>query len=656
MTKYCRMSRRILSIAVTLLVLATVAAVASSEQVLIRETEYVVEQQGTPIGYERYLKYETPEGYLYTNEAMVYVTLLDGSQDKTTYAYEVYVDKEYNPKSQIQISESSGVVTTVETQFEQHEEGIKAIATTTVSGREYTQEAEVSARAFCPSEALLDYLAESGLLKPGYKDEIYTWSAEQEIFDLTHIEVLGETTFDYQGQEMPAYLVSISEQGVPLQLVVSPDGTPYKYEIPLIGVQSRLTDPDEKIGKFSPMILDMVGGRGNIVVSHPLRSVNSRITISFDGLPIGAASFTDNRQRVVSESINEDGVSEVVVEISVDTTDRTGWASLPVTDEGLEEYLGTTRHITPDYEPIKEAALEVIGDETDVYRAVEKLLAFTHNYLDYNITLEIFSAPDIFELRQGRCTEFSILFASLTRAVGIPSRLALGFRYDGTTWVGHMWNEVYIGEWVAVDATQGQMAPDALVVKVAHASSLTGDESLTTTVFTGHRFYIDSVTLKEIEAPEGVPAQSGIYENQYTSLEYACQISVPENWAMFEVTQAGEWMLVMQHQAGGASAILMTLEAPIGMKADDVLLASIQQAAATMPVEVISSGSIPLGNLTGSTARLRIDADGNSVLQDAIVAVSEDIVYVVTLSALEAMWDSFAADFDQIKDSFISWR
>ena len=139
------------------------------------------------------------------------------------------------------------------------------------------------------------------------------------------------------------------------------------------------------------------------MVSHPLRSVNSRITISFDGLPIGAASFTDNRQRVVSESINEDGVSEVVVEISVDTTDRTGWASLPVTDEGLEEYLGTTRHITPDYEPIKEAALEVIGDETDVYRAVEKLLAFTHNYLDYNITLEIFSAPDIFELRQGRC-------------------------------------------------------------------------------------------------------------------------------------------------------------------------------------------------------------------------------------------------------------
>ena len=62
----------------------------------------------------------------------------------------------------------------------------------------------------------------------------------------------------------------------------------------------------------------------------------------------------------------------------------------------------------------------------------------------------------------------------------------------------------------------------------------------------------------------------------------------------------------------------MTLEAPIGMKADDVLLASIQQAAATMPVEVISSGSIPLGNLTGSTARLRIDADGNSVLRQRL--------------------------------------
>lgn len=656
MTKYCRMGRRTLSIAITLLVLTAISATATSEQLLIREAEYAGQQQGVPIGHELYRKYETPEGYLYTSETLIHVTLLDGSQASSTHSQETYVDKSYHPILNIQTSESSGVITTIETRFEEHEEGIRAVTTTRVSGREHIQESAAPARVFCNSAAIFDYLAESGLLKPGYKHEIYTWSPQLGVFELVPVEVLEETAFEHNGQEMPAYLVSIVEEGVPVRGPVSPDGLYYRVILPTIGVESVLTSPDEEIEEFSPMILDMVGGTGNIEVSHPLRSVNSRITITFEGLPYGASSFTDNRQRVVSESVREDGTSEVIVEISVDTTDRTGRASLPLTDGRLREYLGTTRRITPDYEPIKEAALNVIGDETDVYRAVERLLAFTHNYLEYAITLEIFTAPDIFERRQGRCTEYAILFASLTRAVGIPSRLALGFRYDGTTWLGHMWNEVYIDEWVAVDATQGQMAPDALVVKVAHASSLTGQENLQAVVFTGHRFHIDSVTLREIEAPEGVPAESGIYGNQYTSLEYACQISAPETWGMTEVDQAGQSMLIMQNQTGGASAVLLALDAPIGVSARDVLSASILQAAATMSVETLSSGTATLGNLTGVSALLRIETEGVQILQDVIVTISADIVYVVTLSAVEAAWDLFATDFEKIKESFVSWR
>jgi hypothetical protein len=650
------MSRRILPIALAFLILTAISAAASSEQVLIREAEYVVQQQGAPIGYELYRKYEAPEGYLYTGEAVVYVTLLDGSWDKSTFSHEAYVDKSYNPILYIQTSESSGNITRTETRFEKQEDGIKAVTKTEIHGREYTGESVAPARAFCPTEAVLDYLSESGFLELGYRREIYTWAAELEKFDLVLVEVLEETTFEYEGQELPAYLVSIVEQDVPVKLLVSPDGMHYMSSFPTIGVESRLISPDEEVEEFSRMILDMVGGRGNIEVSHPLRSVNSRITITCDGLPYGAASFTDNRQRVVSEFINEHGTSEVVVDITVDRTDRTGRASLPVIDEHLQEYLGTTRHITPDYEPIKKAALEVIGDETDVYRAAEKLLTFTHNYLDYAITLEIFTAPDAFERRQGRCTEFANLFASLTRAVGIPSRLVFGFRYNGTTWVGHMWNEVYIDEWIAVDAAQGQMAPDALVVKVAHASSLTGEENLQAAVFTGHRFNIDSVTLDEIQAPEGVPTESGIYGNQYVSLEHACQISAPEAWVMTKTEQSGLPMLIMQYEMGGASAVLMTFDAPIGLSAQEVLNASLQQAAATMSIAMLSSGTATLGNLTGVSASLRVDAQGTSVLQDVIVAVSADIVYVVTLSAVEAMWDLFAEDFQEIKDSLMSWR
>lgn len=108
MNNHRRMSRRILPgmlpIVIALLILMAISAIASPEPVLIREAEYVVQQQGTPVGYEIYRKYETPEGYLYTNEAVVYVRLLDGSWDKGTYSYETYVDKSYNPILHIQTS------------------------------------------------------------------------------------------------------------------------------------------------------------------------------------------------------------------------------------------------------------------------------------------------------------------------------------------------------------------------------------------------------------------------------------------------------------------------------------------------------------------------------------------------------------------------
>lgn len=75
-----------------------------------------------------------------------------------------------------------------------------------------------------------------------------------------------------------------------------------------------------------------------------------------------------------------------------------------------------------------------------------------------------------------------------------------------------------------------------------------------------------------------------------------------------------------------------------------------------MAVEVLGSQEAFLGNLTGVSATLRIDAGTVTVLQDVTIATAEDIIYVVTLSAVEDMWDLFAEDFQSIKDSFISWR
>jgi len=76
----------------------------------------------------------------------------------------------------------------------------------------------------------------------------------------------------------------------------------------------------------------------------------------------------------------------------------------------------------------------------------------------------------------GDCTEYAMLAAGMCRAVGVPSRTALGLVYapgrDGKpTLAYHMWLEVYAdGHWLALDATLGRGSVGPGHLKITHAS------------------------------------------------------------------------------------------------------------------------------------------------------------------------------------------
>ena len=72
----------------------------------------------------------------------------------------------------------------------------------------------------------------------------------------------------------------------------------------------------------------------------------------------------------------------------------------------------------------------------------------------------------------GDCTEHSVLFASLMRAQGIPTRLIAGLYLSiGGSWVYHMWAEYWDGErWQAVDPGNGILHPGALYVALGRGA------------------------------------------------------------------------------------------------------------------------------------------------------------------------------------------
>jgi len=106
-------------------------------------------------------------------------------------------------------------------------------------------------------------------------------------------------------------------------------------------------------------------------------------------------------------------------------------------------------------------------------RDVDKIRSIM-NWMNENIKkVPTFSIPntlEVLERRSGDCNEFAVLFCSLARAAGIPTRIAMGLVYVEDAFYYHAWCECYLGEWVAVDPIFGQFPADA-----THLRFLAGD-------------------------------------------------------------------------------------------------------------------------------------------------------------------------------------
>jgi transglutaminase-like putative cysteine protease len=75
------------------------------------------------------------------------------------------------------------------------------------------------------------------------------------------------------------------------------------------------------------------------------------------------------------------------------------------------------------------------------------------------------NALDVLKTRKGDCNEHATLFAALSRAAGIPTKVILGVVFLDGKFYYHAWNEVFVGNWIAVDPTLGQFPADASHIK-----------------------------------------------------------------------------------------------------------------------------------------------------------------------------------------------
>ncbi len=141
------------------------------------------------------------------------------------------------------------------------------------------------------------------------------------------------------------------------------------------------------------------------------------------------------------------------------------------------EYLRPNAMIDSEDTAVAALAKKATAGLDDPWQKAEAIVHWVFKNMekkDFKTTFA--AASEVARDLTGDCTEHSVLTAAMCRAVGVPSRVAIGLIYDEPrqAFGFHMWVEVYVNRrWVAIDAAFDQSTVDAVHLKL-NDSSLDG--------------------------------------------------------------------------------------------------------------------------------------------------------------------------------------
>ncbi len=293
------------------------------------------------------------------------------------------------------------------------------------------------------------------LLLRKYKNWSVGDTIEYKYYDLETFEISSETdilrgideTFR-DGVPLKYYQVDTvqSDARHSFKTVLSGDGTPLKYSE--IGGHTDLESEEQAksdIGFGGFTFEDAIVSVDRTI--PPLARV-SKITLEIVGTYDGGIR-SGHQQKVYSE----DGKNFLVLGKKIGSREL----GLP---EDRKENLQESSLYPIEDAAIREMVQRVVGPVTDEWQKVKVLLDHVGRYIVDDYTSNSMSTFEILKKRKGDCSEHTLLFNTLARAAGIPTREVRGLlNYEERKFGLHAWNEVLIdGKWHGVDATWGHMA------------------------------------------------------------------------------------------------------------------------------------------------------------------------------------------------------
>ena len=263
-----------------------------------------------------------------------------------------------------------------------------------------------------------------------------------------------------------AYVVKSKSARLPVEVVshIARDGTLVSFATPgLLNLSVEQASEEEALAAAAPLVLSSeIPANKNI--SEPRRLQTLKVRITAGQAPTANLAPATARQSVRHEG---DGIVVTIKRLPFEGAS----ASLPLPKEQFGEYLTASETAQIDDPAIRAKAREIIGDEKDARRAASMIVRWVYeNMRKVRSEPRLVSAREVLEQMSGDCTEHAVLCGALAAAAGIPAKLVTGIAYAHGAFYYHAWNELYVGEWVEMDAAWGEVSVDAGHIRLAAGS------------------------------------------------------------------------------------------------------------------------------------------------------------------------------------------
>jgi transglutaminase/protease-like cytokinesis protein 3 len=299
--------------------------------------------------------------------------------------------------------------------------------------------------------------------KKGQKFTKYSLSWDEDEVDTEETYIYKERkTIDWGGLALTVHLVDAKSKEAVEETQLMPDGRPLTSTLGPItlrlekeAVAKKLDGGDIDLMSVTSILVDTDMGRARDVV---------KLTLDVTGL--GDFDLPVSHRQTLKRT-KETAVLELLKDFKVEKEE-------PLSKEDRSKYVKATPSLQSDHTAIRTQAEKIVGKEKDPQKMAALLTRWVFKTVRKSYKDNADTALAVLDNKAGDCTEHSLLFVALARAVGLPAREVGGVAYvqaDQPLFGWHAWAEIHDGrQWVSVDPTWDEVFVDATHIKLSEGS------------------------------------------------------------------------------------------------------------------------------------------------------------------------------------------